>query len=135
VVLVVWAAARVGAVVLAAWGVVLVDKTLAVLVQEPRHGMSHSLPLARPGQPRHKSHWREGCASQAPSSVDRLSSAMLLFLSLAREMPAIRHWYLWRDVLLALMAGGGQAPVQVVGCTNQGQVGEGLGEVPQVFAT
>ena len=36
---------------------------------------------------------------------------------------------------LALMAGGGQAPIQVVGCTNQGQVGEGLGKVPQVFAT
>ena len=37
--------------------------------------------------------------------------------------------------LLALMAGGGQAPVQVVGCTDQGQVSEGLGEVAQVFAT
>ena len=36
-------------------------------------------------------------------------------------------------VPLALMAGGGQAPVQVVGCTNKGQVSEGLGEVAQVF--
>jgi hypothetical protein len=43
--------------------------------------------------------------------------------------------YLWRDVPLALMAGDGQAPVQVVGCTNEGQVREGLGEVSQVFAT
>ena len=33
------------------------------------------------------------------------------------------------------MAGGGQAPIQVVGCTNQGQVRKGLGKVPQVFAT
>jgi len=94
VVLVVWAAALVGAVVLAAWEVVLVDKTLGVLAQEPQHGMSHSLPLARPGQSRHRAHRREGCASQAPSSVDRLSSAMLLFLSPAREMPATHLWYL-----------------------------------------
>src|SRR2546427_663146 len=36
---------------------------------------------------------------------------------------------------LALMAGGGQTPIQVVGCTNQGQVCKGLGKVPQVFAT
>jgi uncharacterized membrane protein (Fun14 family) len=57
VVLVVWAVARVGAVVLAAWGVVLVDKMPVVSAQEPQHGMSHSLPLARPGQPRHRSHW------------------------------------------------------------------------------
>ncbi len=45
------------------------------------------------------------------------------------------YWSLWRDVPLALMAGGGQAPVQVIGCTNQGQVGEGLRKVSQVFAT
>ena len=31
------------------------------------------------------------------------------------------------------MASGGQAPVQVVGCTNQSQVSEGLGEVSQVL--
>ena len=80
--------------VLAAWEVVLVDKTLVVSAQEPQHGISHSLPLARPGQSRRRSHRREGCASQAPSSVDRLSSAMLLLLSLAREMPATHHWYL-----------------------------------------
>jgi hypothetical protein len=135
VVLVVWAAAQVGAVVLAAWGVVLEDKTLVVSAQEPQHGMSHSLPLAQSGQPRHRSHRREGCASQAPSSVDRLSSAMLLFLFPAREMPATHHWCLCRDVPLALMASGGQAPVQVVGCTNKGQVSEGLGEVSQVFTS
>ena len=33
------------------------------------------------------------------------------------------------------MASGGQAPVQVAGCTDQGQVREGLGEVSQMFAT
>ena len=60
-VLTVWAAARVGAVVLAAWEVILVDKMLVVSAQEPQHGMSHSLPLARPGQPQHRSHQREGC--------------------------------------------------------------------------
>jgi hypothetical protein len=37
-------------------------------------------------------------------------------------------------VPLALMAGGIQAPVQVVSCTNQSQVSESLGEVSQVFA-
>jgi len=37
--------------------------------------------------------------------------------------------------LLALMASGGQAPVQVVGGTDRGQVREGLGEVAHVFAT
>jgi len=124
VVLVAWAAAPVGAVVLVAWAVIPVDKTLVVVAQEPPHGMPHSLPLAQPGQPRHRSHRREGCASQAPSSIDRSSSAMLLFLSPARKMPATRHWYLCRDVSLALMAGGGQAPVQVVGCPNQGQGSE-----------
>jgi hypothetical protein len=56
-----------------------------------------------------------------------------LFLSQERcHLPATRAC---GDVPLALMAGGGQAPVQVVGCTNQGQVSEGLGKVPQVFAT
>jgi hypothetical protein len=33
------------------------------------------------------------------------------------------------------MAGSGQAPVQVIGCTNESNMGEGLGEVSQVFAT
>jgi hypothetical protein len=105
-------------VALVAWAVVPVDKTLVVLAQEPPHGIPHSLPLAQPEQPQHRSHWREGCASQAPSS------AMLLFLSPARKMPATCHWYLCRDVPLALMAGGGQAPVQVAGCPHQDQGSE-----------
>jgi hypothetical protein len=33
------------------------------------------------------------------------------------------------------MASSGQAPVQVIGCTNESNMGEGLGEVSQVFAT
>jgi hypothetical protein len=33
------------AMVLAAWEVILVDKTLVVPAQEPQYGMSHSLPL------------------------------------------------------------------------------------------
>ena len=110
--------------VLVAWAVVPVDKTLVVLAQEPPHGIPHGLPLAQPGQPQHRSHRQEGCASQAPSSIDRSSSAMLLFLSPARKMPATRHWYLCRDVSLALMAGGRRAPVQVVGCPHQDQGSE-----------
>src|SRR5688572_12090373 len=33
------------------------------------------------------------------------------------------------------MAGGGQTPVQVIGCANESNMGEGLGKVSQVFAT
>jgi hypothetical protein len=44
---------------------------------------------------------------------------------------------LWiaHPLLLALMASGGEAPIQVIGCTNKSKMGEGLGEVAQVFAT
>lgn len=35
---------------------------------------------------------------------------------------------------LALMAGGGQAPVQFIGGTNESNMGEGLGKVAQMFA-
>jgi hypothetical protein len=94
VVRVVWAAVRVGAVVLAAWGAVLVDKTLVVSAQEPQYGMSHSLPLARPGQPQHRSYRREGCASQAPSSVDRLSSAIVAISFSCKGDASNSPWYL-----------------------------------------
>ena len=80
-VLAVWAAALVGAVVLVAWAVALVDKTLVTLAHEPQHGISYSLPLARLGQLQHRYHWSESYASQAPSSVNSSYSALLLSLS------------------------------------------------------
>jgi len=46
-----WGVAPVGAVVRVVWGVVLGRKIAMVWAQEQQHGMSHSLPLARLGQP------------------------------------------------------------------------------------
>ena len=40
----------------------------------------------------------------------------------------------WNCADLPLVAGSGQAPIQLIRGANQGEVGKRLGKVPQVFA-
>ena len=76
-------------------------KMLVALAQKPQCGRPYSLPPARPRQPRHRDHRRDGCASQAPSHVPHVRSvlwAILWFLhrqcqlrGTCRRSPNARH--------------------------------------------